>query len=67
MAGQAEQGLRARLADHPWFWQELVAAARDGSPSRQRAIRDLGLQLTLQRVLQVDGGKPRGKALCRTL
>lgn len=67
MASQAEQGLRARLADHPWFWPELVAAASAGSPSRQRAIRDLGLQLTLQRALQVDGGKPRGKALCRAL
>ncbi len=67
MASQAETGLRARLADHPWFWPELVAAARAGSPSRQRAIRDLGLQLTLQRALQVDGGKPRGQALCRML
>jgi hypothetical protein len=65
LAERAESVLAARLADHPWFWQELVAAAQSRSPARQRAIRDLGLQLTLQRALQVDGGRPLAHALCR--
>lgn len=63
---QAEGSLRARLADHPRFWPELVAASRSGSSCRQRAVRDLGLQLTLQRTLGLDGGKPRAGALCRS-
>jgi hypothetical protein len=65
-ASEAEGSLKARLADHPRFWPELVAAARSASVDRQRAIRDLGLQLTLQRALGVNGGKPRGGTLCRS-
>lgn len=64
-ASKAEGRLRARLADHPRFWPELIASARSESLARQRAARDLGLHLTLQRALGIDGGRPRGQALCR--
>jgi hypothetical protein len=65
LAGQAEVHLRARLGDHPRFWSELLAAASSGSAARCRAIRDLGLQLTLQRALRIEGAKPRCGVLCR--
>jgi len=59
--------LRARLAGHPQFWPELIAAASSDSVGRQRAIRDLGLHLTLQRALGLDGETRTGGALCRLL
>jgi len=65
IASQAETHLRARLADHPRFWSELVASACSGSEPRRRAIRDLGLQLSLQRALRIEGAKPRFGVLCR--
>jgi hypothetical protein len=64
LAERLDGSLRARLAGHPQFWPELIAAASSDSVGRQRAIRDLGLQLTLQRTLGIDG-KNGGGPLCR--
>ncbi|MEO1574069.1 MAG: hypothetical protein AAFU65_03825 [Pseudomonadota bacterium] len=36
--------LRARLADHPHFWSDLVDFVRDGTRERQLAAHTLGMQ-----------------------
>lgn len=67
LATGAGQRLRARLSHHPDFWSELLQACRAGPEARLGAARDLGLQLTLQRALQLTGCRLRDGRLYRRL
>lgn len=67
LAADSSSRLHARLAGHPCFWPELLSALDSRCQTRLRAATDLGLQLTIQKALRLEGSRPRPTVLCRTL
>lgn len=59
--------LRARLTACPGFWRDLLTGIYAGvdAPPEGGAIRQLGLQLTLQRALELRGRRAADPRLCR--
>lgn len=64
---QAADGLEARFARKRGFWHDMLMAAANSDDGRFRCIRDLGLQLSLQRALRVRGRRLPDGVLCRQI
>jgi len=67
VASSAITKMHVRLARNPRFWTELIGASADHSTLRLGVARALGVQLTLQRALQLTGCRLGGGRLYRRL